>query len=246
MRRKTFLIAMVLGAFLFTTPTAFIYAGGDDSQKVISIAIEGNKAVSSTTIFSKIKTAKGMTYSQDVVDDDIKRLYSLGFFSDVEIRVTSVPEGLHLTVVVTEKPMISMIAIIGNKKMREGHIRKRMKTVSDQIIDYSKLTADMDQIRSLYEEKGFPNVQVDFDVFIDTTTNKADVKIYIEEKSSVRISKISFQGNESFYDKELFAVMQTRKDTLFTSGVFKKDLFHADIENIKKFYSNKGYLDVDC
>ena len=41
--------------------------------------------ISIATILSKIKTRVGQDYLQNVVSDDLKRLYNTGYFSDVRV-----------------------------------------------------------------------------------------------------------------------------------------------------------------
>jgi len=237
---------MVFYAFFFLSVLGRGFAedkGGD--LKVLEVNVVGNRAISETTILAKIKTKPGTVFSQDVTNEDIKRLYAMGFFSDVEFNAKTVADGIILEVIVEEKPVVREVEIRGNKKLRSGRLRKVMKTLANQILDYSQLTTDIEEIRNLYEEKGFANVSVEYDVEINEITNTADVIIDIIESKVVKINKISLRGNYSFPDKTLFKLIKTRKDTLFTSGVFKSEVFEGDIENLKRFYRNKGYLDVD-
>jgi hypothetical protein len=60
---------------------------------VTSVEVEGNKIVSTATILTKIKTRPGDRMSQQTVDEDIKRLYSTGFFSDVSADVRPMQGG---------------------------------------------------------------------------------------------------------------------------------------------------------
>src|SRR3989338_2933645 len=75
------------------------------SDKVTSVEVEGNKIVSSATILTKIKTRPGDRIAQQTVDEDIKRLYSTGFFSDVSADVRPYQGGQMVRCIVQERPL---------------------------------------------------------------------------------------------------------------------------------------------
>ena len=57
-----------------------------ESVKLVkSIDIVGNKSIGVATILSKIKTRVGQEYIENVISDDLKRLYNTGYFSDVKV-----------------------------------------------------------------------------------------------------------------------------------------------------------------
>ncbi|MBL8012729.1 MAG: hypothetical protein JNN05_02665, partial [Candidatus Omnitrophica bacterium] len=56
------------------------------SKTVKSIEILGNKSIGVAAILSKIKTRIGQEYIENVVSDDLKRLYNTGYFFDVKVE----------------------------------------------------------------------------------------------------------------------------------------------------------------
>ena len=83
MKKFKLKIAIILAfGFLSTCIVSRIpaIAEGEPGQKLIRyVDVKNNKTVSGATILSKLKTKKGDMFSQKVVDEDIKRLYLLGF-----------------------------------------------------------------------------------------------------------------------------------------------------------------------
>ena len=80
-------------------------------DKVTAIEVRGNKSISSNIIISKMKTRIGSTLSENVISDDLKRLYLLGYFSDINIDTEPYKDGVKLIIEVTEKPIIESISI---------------------------------------------------------------------------------------------------------------------------------------
>src|SRR4030043_403456 len=118
------LVAMIL-SFLF----GVISEAQSSSSKVVRvISVDGNKAISTPTILSKIKTKPGSVFSQEVTTDDIKRLYALGYFTDVAIDAEDYEDGVKVTVIVEEKPVIADIVFTGNSRIRTQQLKKVMQT----------------------------------------------------------------------------------------------------------------------
>jgi outer membrane protein insertion porin family len=73
-------------------------------KSVKSVLIVGNKTVSSSLVLSKVKTKPQEAYKKTTVDEDIKRIYGLGYFSDVKAEVKEFADGIEVVFIVTEKP----------------------------------------------------------------------------------------------------------------------------------------------
>ncbi|MGB2706502.1 MAG: POTRA domain-containing protein, partial [Candidatus Omnitrophota bacterium] len=93
----------IIVLLLFFLNTASLAEQPAKRKLVLDIRVKGNQAISSATILAKIKTKPGAPFSQEVVNDDIKRLYALGYFTDVAVDVEDYKEGLMVTLIVEEK-----------------------------------------------------------------------------------------------------------------------------------------------
>lgn len=246
MRRFTVLaIACVL--CLFMSNLAISQEEGpieEGPKKVKLIRVKENKAISTAAILSKIKIKAGDTFSQDVLNDDLKRLYGLGFFTDIAIDVSDHEDGLQVTFIVREKPLIKSIAFEGNKDIKEKILKNEISSKEDEMLDESRLSRDMAALRRFYEKKGFHMADADYSIEINEKANNAVVTILIKERKLVKIKHVFLEGNESFPDKKIIGLIVTRPDTLFNSGYFKRDVFEEDIEKVKAYYRREGYLDV--
>ncbi|MBI4397963.1 MAG: outer membrane protein assembly factor, partial [Candidatus Omnitrophica bacterium] len=90
------------------------------------VEIRGNRVVSTHAIMTKVKTKPGSPILQEVINEDVKRLYATGFFQDVRIDVEPEADGLLIMIVVDEKPIIKRIIIEGAKSIKEDVIRKEL------------------------------------------------------------------------------------------------------------------------
>ena len=69
-------------------------ASDTDARLVTDIEVRGNRAISNITVLSKMKTRIGSVYSEHVINDDLKRLYLLGYFSDIDIDTEDYKQGV--------------------------------------------------------------------------------------------------------------------------------------------------------
>ncbi len=240
MRKYLFCIGLII--VMLTVFVSFAYCR---MEKIISsVEVKGNKTVSSATILSKIETRIGNYYSESVVSKDLKRLYALGFFTDIKVELVDYPEGVKVIFLVTEKPTVKMIIFEGNKILRRKMLLEVMKSKEGEFLNPKRLRDDINEIRKLYEKRGFPQASLDYSVKLDEQTNQAKVSIKILEAKRLRIKRIEVNGNTAFSDKRILKLISTRRDTLFTSGIFKKKILDEDMERIKIFYQRAGYMDV--
>ena len=77
-----------LTLFSFSTPMdSHAQAPEKDLQPITAVRVKDNKAISTETILSKLKTKTGDSFSQEVLNDDLKRLYATEYFTNVSIDV---------------------------------------------------------------------------------------------------------------------------------------------------------------
>ena len=107
------------------------------AQKITEIVIKGNKSVSTNTVTSKIKIRTGDAFSQKAVNEDIKRLYATGFFTDVSAESEGYKDGIKLIFNVVEKSAIEKITFEGNKVYKEDR-KKRDREQRKGCLKYKK------------------------------------------------------------------------------------------------------------
>jgi outer membrane protein insertion porin family len=214
-------------------------------QKTISvIKVKGNKAISSATILSKIKVKPGDIFSQELLNADLKRLFGLGFFTDISIETEDYETGVAVTFAVVERPLISQIIFVGNRAYKSEKFKKEIKSAENDMLDEAKLKGDVEHIKEMYKKKGYQLADVKYDIKIDNEKNTAKVTFTIDEKTRMRIKKIYFTGNKAITSKQLLRSISTRPDGFFTSGYLKEDVLETDMDKLKYLYETKGYLDA--
>ncbi len=239
-------IVSLLAIFLIISLSLSSVSLSQDAEpkKIKLIRVKENKSVSTAVILSKIKSKKNEIFSQDLLNDDLKRLYSLGYFTDISVDVSDYEDGVSISFIVEEKPVIKRISFSGAKKIRIAELTKEISTKVGIMLDESKLAQDITVLKKFYEKKGFHRVKIDYSTIFDKKMNTVNVTIVIIEAAPTKIRYIFWEGNEHYPDKLLLKVITTRADSLLTSGYFKEAIFEEDLEKVKAYYGREGYLDV--
>ncbi|MBL7130765.1 MAG: outer membrane protein assembly factor BamA [Candidatus Omnitrophica bacterium] len=217
------------------------------TQKLIKkVEITGNKAISASTILSKIKTRVNQPYFSRVARDDIKRLYETGFFSDVSIDIDKYEDGLKVIIAVVEKPVVEEVVLEGMRVLRKDLVRRKevIKTKEGLYLDYNQLREDVENLMREYQKRGYSEAEIDYEADVDKITNKAKVIFKISENVRIRIKRVYIEGNYNLSRGRIIKAMKTRQARLFHAGFFKEGEFQDDLERIKILYSTEGFPDA--
>ncbi|MDD2752255.1 MAG: outer membrane protein assembly factor BamA, partial [Candidatus Omnitrophica bacterium] len=213
---------------------------------VTAIEVKGNKSISSNTIISKMKSKVGAAYQENVVSDDLKRLYLLGFFSDIKIDTQDYKNGIKIIITVSERPLIEKISFEGILRIttKEEKIKESLKSKEGQYLDYPNLSEDTKILKKMYEKIGYNQADVQYKVDVDKETGKAKVLFSITEGRRVAIKDIFVEGNSAFSRDRILRLIKTKRGWLFNAGVLKEDVLKEDMERLKAFYRKNGYTDI--
>ncbi len=115
---------------------------------VTDVVISGNRTVSTDTILLKIKTAIGRKLIQKQLNEDIKRLYATGFFTDVGVELEDYKEGARVIFSVTEKAVIKKIIFQGNESITEARLKKEIETKLEDVLSKRVLASDVKKLKA--------------------------------------------------------------------------------------------------
>jgi outer membrane protein insertion porin family len=211
------------------------------------IRVEGIQRTEAGTVFSYLPVKVGDTLSDEQAAQAIKTLFATGFFKDVRIEV----EGGVMVVVVEERPAIARIDFIGMKEFEKDQIiaaMKEMGLAETQIFDRALLDRAEQELKRQYLSRGKYAVQI-----TTTTTplerNRIGVNFNIVEGDAAKIRDIHIVGAKSFKEKELLDLFEQTTPGWLTwytkSDQYSRQKLSADLEKLRSFYMNRGYLEFE-
>ena len=248
---KTLLCAATGFAAMFTGTALPAQDSKETYPKINEVVIEfdGFKSVSEQFVFSNIQLRPGMNYNSVLVDQSIRTLYGTGRFEFVEVRVDKA-EGDSVDVVfeVIPKYTIDRIGYSGNDSYADSRLASKGELETNVSLDEYAVSLAADKIQVYYVKKGYPDVVVDYRIQRHEETGFATVVFEIDEGKQVKITDIVFDGNEAFSGRKLRKALETKQSNwlswLTGSGKFDETKFKEDLEILRVYYRNRGYLDV--
>ena len=220
----------------------------DGREDVVSkITILGNVKVEEGVLRGAIKSREGGPFSTEQVREDLRSIFSLGYFSDIQVDIKSTPQGKEVIFIVVEKPSIREILITGNQKMKLDAIKEKVTLTPRSILNLEKVKDNSENIRKLYFSKGYYGVNVEYRVdYLEA--NEAVVTFNITEGPKGHIKKITFQGNKKIKSSQLNKVMTTKERNIFSiitkTGILDEDTLKNDLQLLNAYYVDHGYLEA--
>jgi outer membrane protein assembly complex, YaeT protein len=216
----------------------------------IEVEYTGRGTVSKERILAQMRTRVGQPYSNEVVEQDIAALYKTGSIQNVRIFAQPQGDGVKVIVAVQTRAILREIVIDGAERVKAQRLRKEIKLKLNQPVDEQQLEEARQKIIEVYQGRGFTDVSVQFRVDpIDENRGTARVVYTVTEGVRGAVSRIHFEGNTHFNEKVLRKQMKTRGKTpisfLDKSGRFDEVQLQQDLDKIREFYQDHGYIDVE-
>ena len=215
-----------------------------------NIVIKGNHFVSAKLIQSHLKVKPGETWNELKIQNDVRHLFSLGFFEDIQVTGRPDKKGRWtLTYKVKERVFISILEFKGNKKLNDEDLKEKAFIEEHSFLNPDKLKKTLAYIKKKYREKAYHSVKLSYRLENDEENEKAKkLVINIEENNKLYIKQIQFIGNRNISSQKLKAFMKSREKSLFSfftsGGVYQDEFIEHDRQVIEYYYRNQGYLNV--
>ncbi|MBE9609397.1 outer membrane protein assembly factor BamA [Chitinilyticum piscinae] len=223
------------------TPAAYAF----DAFTVSDIKVEGLQRTDPGTVFNYLPVRVGETFDEGKAKDSIKALFGTGFFNDVRIET----DKDTIIITVEERPTVAQINVNGAKLLEKDQIKTALKgqnLAEGRIFQRDTLDAAVNELKQQYYARGR------YSVIITPTVTKLDrnrvgIELDISEGDVARIKQINIVGNKAFSEGDLLDEMSQTTSGWMTwysrSDQYSKQKMAADLEKLKSFYMDRGYLD---
>ena len=230
---------------MFFLLTGSMSASAETSPLIKMIEIRGNKKISADTISSKMKSKEGAPFSKTAVQEDIIKLYGIGYFDDVRVEIEAFEGGLKLIYIFIEKPSIISLDFQGNKELETKDIREKITLTTGAIANPALIADNAKKIVLYYQSEGYWLAKA-VPVINKVSDDSVALTFQIDEGPKVSIDKITIEGNKAISDGDIKRAMKTRQWWIFSfltgSGVYSEEQMKADLFRIKELYQSKGYI----
>ena len=212
---------------------------------VKDIRVEGLQRTEAGTVFSYLPVKVGETMTEEKAQQALRALFATGFFRDVRLEV----EGDVLVVMVEERPAIAQISFVGVKEFDNDTLRKILRETGlseGKTFDRAVLDGAEQELKRQYLSRGRYAAEVQTTV-TPLERNRVGISITVVENESAKIRAINIVGVQAFRERELLDQFVLRTPgwlTWYTKhDQYSKQRLAADLETLKSFYQDRGYID---
>ena len=219
-------------------------ASAAESFSVKDIKLEGLQRISIGTVFNYLPIKPGDDIGKTEIKNAIRVLYKTGFFKDIQIE----REGNVLVIFVAERPAINKIDIKGYDVIPKDQLEsalKQMGLVKGRVFNRSILEGLQKELQRQYYSLGKYNIKIDVEQ-TQLERNRVDITINLSEGESAEIFAVNIIGNKKFSDEKLVQQISLAEPSFFGSrSNYKKQQLAADLEKLKSFYLDNGFLNFN-
>jgi outer membrane protein insertion porin family len=209
---------------------------------VRDVALQGTRHVQEAVVLRRIGTRAGSPFDAARVTEDIRAIFALGFFDDVQVRVEEFEGGIKLIFVVVERPFVRDVAFEGNRRVSTRTLGDSAALSLGSIYDRVEVQRARRRLEDRYEQEGY------FEARIEPAAERlpdGDVRVVfrIDEGRRFTIDRIVIEGEQGLSERRIKSVMQTRERRLLVRrGIAHRGDLEADMERILALYRDEGYL----
>lgn len=239
-RARLYATAVFLGAATVSAP--FLTPAFAQVFSFSNVEIQGNDRVDAATILSYAGISRGDEVSAAQLNDAYQRIANSNLFESVEL----VPQGSTLLIKVVEYPIVNVISIEGNKRLKDEKLAELVQSQPRRIYSPSLAESDAAAIAEAYRVAGRLAATVTPKI-IRRDGNRVDLVFEITEGKVVEIERLSFVGNKAFSDRRLRQVLETKQAGLLRNLIQRDSYVPERLDLDKKlltdFYLSRGFID---
>jgi outer membrane protein insertion porin family len=210
---------------------------------VRDIAVEGNRRIQGPAILNRVQTKIGDPLAPAALRDDVRSIFALGFFDDVQVRTEEFEGGVRVIFVVAERPLLREVSYEGNSEVKTEDLREKAAIRVGVLYNPVEIQKAEEAIRLKYEDEGFFGVQI---TPRTERTPEGDLRVVfrIEEGPKLHIDRIIVEGNKALTAGQIKDAMQTKERVywIFPFSTVQRKVFDDDVDRIIQLYADHGFV----
>ncbi len=209
------------------------------------IRVEGLQRADAGTVFASLPFRVGDIYTDDKGSAGLRSLFATGLFKDVRIQV----DGDVVVIIVEERPVISRVEFVGTREFDKEALTKALKDVGvgeGQPFDRALADRAEQELKRQYLTRSLYGVEV-VTTITPAERNRVNVTFTVTEGDVTKIKNIRITGSQAFDEGTLLSQMDLSKGNWLSwytkSDQYSRTKLNADLETLKSYYLNRGYLE---
>jgi outer membrane protein insertion porin family len=212
------------------------------------IEIKGSRRNDTQTLLSKLTVQVGDAFSPEAVNTDIKNLYALGDFNQIDVTTDSFEGGIALVFLLHEKPVLNDILFEGNSAIATEQLQEKLTLKRHAVANQVTIQDDTKTLLALYEKEGYLMATIT-PILNPLSEEKSVLTFLIQEGKQAFIRKVHTDGASKQYERKIKKKLSTKAYFWLTSffsgsGYYQEEVADADSDRIRDFYLNRGFLQI--
>jgi len=214
----------------------------------VDVVVRGMRVLDPDVVLTRLSIRPGDTPDEIAVNNELRRVWDMGYFSDVQVGIEESPEGKILVFTVVEKPRIDKIIIEGSKDIDEEDVLSVMGTRTGSVLNEKILAEDLQKITDLYRKEGYYLAKAVHRIDGVQGGTAAVLVITVAEGSKLYIKQVNIEGLSQLEPDDFEDYMGLRPRSLLSwftgTGVLKDEYLERDSNAIAAYALNEGFVDV--
>lgn len=233
-------------SIFFVCALVVVLSGRAEAQQppitVKEIVVEGNRRVQEAVILGRVQTKIGSEFDPSRLSADLRAVFGLGFFDDVQMRVEEFEGGVKVIFVVVERPFVRDVTFVGNQSISTSELQEKIDLKLGSVYNPVEVQRAKERLQDHYEREGYFEIQItpETDRFPD-----GDVRVVfsITEGRRMKIDRIVIEGNAGLTDRQIKRELATQERHFFIlRGTVQREMLDQDVERIIALYNDHGYV----
>ena len=205
----------------------------DSSTAYINdIEILGANIIKPEFILQKLSLQKGDLYDKELMQQDLKTIYRLGYFTErMKAIPVKNPNGtISLKIILEENIPVTDFTIEGNTVVSTEELIQYLLPLKGKPQNISAINSAMEKINECYYSKGY--ILSKIDTIYDDPDGTLNLSI-----TEGKINRILITGNEKTKEYVIERNIMTEPGTVYNESLIKQDLV--------RLYSTQAFKDVN-
>lgn len=209
------------------------------------IKVKGLYRVTKGAVLLALPISVGDDVTKEDIQYGLKQVFATKNFDDIE---ASLEDGGVLVISVKERPTIVGVSYAGNDAVKTEQLEEIIKAQGIKVgetLDIQTLKELEGSLEDFYNGMGRYQAKVNT-ILVYLPRNRVDVKFNFIEGVRAKIDQINIVGNKDIPEERLLAQLELRDNVpwwnFVASRTFQSQLFNADLETLRSYYMNRGYV----
>ncbi len=241
-----FILVLLVGLILGILPSLFSEPQSYFGKKISKIEFYGLKNLVTDELYEVMESRLEKPLNEVSTNNDLRKFFSLGYFSNVIIRVKLLQDNtVKLIFQVEELPQIQEINYVGLIKLSTQDFIKKIDLVEKSFFSLQKVKNTTQAIKAALIEQGYTFAEVWYKTSQISKGNKISVSFIIDEGELLPISKINIIGTRRIDADQVLGILQQKESGIIADVGFQVSKFEEDKLVILSFAKSQGLLGAE-